>query len=211
MRARQLPLNLSYRPAFGREDFIVSPSNTEAVSWIDNYKKWPMHALVICGEKGSGKTHLASIFAPDQIDAKALGEDFSDLPERIVVENLEGLSDEKALFHLFNRVKEKGGYLLLTASTMPDFKLPDLKTRIGAIPKAFISKPDDELLFGVLSKAFYERQITVGPAVLEYIVTHTERTFGAIQKVIQKADMLSLSKGGKITVPLIKEVLGKGL
>ena len=41
MGAIQLPLDLGHRPALGREDFLVAPSNQGAVAWIDRWPDWP--------------------------------------------------------------------------------------------------------------------------------------------------------------------------
>ena len=98
----QLHLALSYRKAFGREDFVVAPCNQEAVSWIDKWPNWPVPCVLIYGEKGSGKTHLASIFSEYRIDAAELTDDFMPyFQKKIVVENLDCLASEEALFHLF--------------------------------------------------------------------------------------------------------------
>ena len=206
----QLPLALSYRKAFGREDFIVAPCNQEAVSWIDKWPNWPVPAVLIYGEKGSGKTHLASIFSEYKIEAADLTDDFMPyFQKKIVVENLENLASEEALFHLFNFVRDLGGYLLLTAKKVPEFHLTDLKTRIQAVPKASIGLPDEGFIKEVLGRAFAERQIMVEDAVLAFAVTHMPRSFGAIQNLIQTADELSLAAGRKITIPVIKETLVK--
>ena len=206
----QLPLALSYRKAFGREDFIVAPCNQEAVSWIDKWPNWPVPCVLIYGEKGSGKTHLASIFSEYKIDASALTEGFMPyFQKKIVVENLENLASEESLFHLFNFVKDLGGYLLLTSKHIPEFHLTDLRTRIQAVPKAAIGLPDEGFIRNVLAQTFAERQIAVDDAVLSFAVTHMPRSFGTIQNLIQTADALSLAQGRKITIPVIKETLIK--
>ncbi|MBR4315699.1 MAG: DNA replication protein, partial [Alphaproteobacteria bacterium] len=61
---QQLPLLLEHRRLLGREDFLVSPCNVEAVEWIDLYPDWNNNfAVVILGEKSSGKTHLSWLFS----------------------------------------------------------------------------------------------------------------------------------------------------
>lgn len=205
----QLPLSLPYRTAFGREDFLVAPCNVEAVSWIDKYPDWPVHALLICGEAGSGKTHLASIFSDYQLNAADLRDDFF-LPSgisKVVIEGVDCLQDEMVLFHLYNQIQELGDALLMTARETPVFKLPDLRSRLNAVPKAIISSPDDELIYAVLMKAFCEKHVSISPAVLEYAVRHIERSFSAAQAVIEAADALSLSAGRKITVPVMKQAI----
>ena len=54
----QLILDLPYRPAQGREDFLVAACNEAAVAWIERPEDWPNGLLVIHGPGGSGKTHL---------------------------------------------------------------------------------------------------------------------------------------------------------
>lgn len=206
----QLPLALSYRKAFGREDFIVAPCNQEAVSWIDKWPNWPVPCVLIYGEKGSGKTHLASIFSEYKIDAASLTDDFMPyFQKKIVVENVENLASEEALFHLFNFLRDLGGYLLLTAKKVPEFRLTDLKTRIQSVPKAAIGLPDEAFIKEVLTQTFAERQIIVDEGVVAFAVTHMPRSFGAIQNLIQTADALALAQGRKITIPVIKEALIK--
>lgn len=204
----QLPLIFSYRKAFGREDFVVAPCNQEAVSWIDKWPNWPVPAVLIYGESGSGKTHLASIFSEYRLDAKELTDDFMPFfQKKIVVENLENLSSEIALFHLFNFVRDLGGSLLLTARRVPEFALPDLRSRMMAVPKAPIGMPDENFVLAVLAQAFEERHILVDESVLSYAVRHMSRSFRDIRQVIATADALSLAEGRKITVPVMREAI----
>jgi len=204
----QLPLSLSYRKAFGRSDFIVAPCNQEAVSWVDKWPAWPFSAVLIYGEKGAGKTHLASIFSEYHVEAADLTDDFTPyFQKKIVVENLEQLKSEEALFHLFNFIRDLGGSLLLTAEKIPTFHLPDLQSRIQAVPKAAISMPDEQLIFKVLKQAFEIRNILVDDSVLTYAVHRMNRSFRDAQLVIQKADERSLAEGRRITIPVIKEII----
>ena len=59
----QLPLDLGHRPALGRADFLVAPCNAAAIAWLDRWPHWPAPALALYGAAGSGKTHLAHVFA----------------------------------------------------------------------------------------------------------------------------------------------------
>lgn len=205
----QLALGFPSRQAYGRSNFWVAPCNQEAIAWIDKYPDWPMHALLIYGEAGSGKTHLAAIFSEERIEAKDLTEDFMPKSNKIVVENLEELKDEKALFHLFNRMHELKGGLLMTAAKVPTFQLPDLQSRIGMTPKAQIQMPDDETIMSVCAKMFSDKQAIVEPAVFSYIATHAPRSFDAVRKVVNTADELSLAEGRRITIYLVKEAIEK--
>ena len=205
----QLALDFPVRQAYNRSNFWVAPCNQEAIAWIDKYPDWPMHALLIYGEAGSGKTHLAAIFSDYHVEAKDLTEDFLPENKKIVVENLEGLSDEKALFHLFNRIGEMNGGLLMTARHVPEFSLKDLQTRMTMTPKAEIEMPDDETITSICAKMFRDKQAIVDPVVFSYIATHVPRSFSVIQKVVNIADELSLAQGRRITVHLVREAIEK--
>ncbi|MBR4625375.1 MAG: chromosomal replication initiator DnaA [Alphaproteobacteria bacterium] len=205
----QLAFDLTARHACGRSDFWVAPCNQEAIAWIDKYPNWPMHALLIYGEEGSGKSHLASIFSDEHIEAIDLNETIVPKSQKIVVENVDQLKNEEALFHLFNSVQEMGGGLLMTARKLPVFSLPDLQSRISMIPKAEIKMPDDQTIEAVCAKVFEDKQITVDPVVFSYIATHLTRSFASVQRVLNLADAMALEKGRRITVPLMKEAIEK--
>jgi DnaA regulatory inactivator Hda len=215
---RQLVLDLGHRPAFGREDFLVAESNREAVEWIDRWPAWPGHALAIFGPGGCGKSHLAHVFAlraragmTSSADVRldtvaALAEKNSAL----VLEDGEAVADPRALFHLFNAMKERGGFLLFTAREPPArwaVTLPDLKSRLSSIPAVRISPPDDALIETVLVKLFADRQIEVAPDVIAYLLRRIDRSFAAARHVVERADKASLTDKRAITIPLMKQVL----
>ena len=205
----QLPLLLSYRKAFGRDDFIVAKCNEEAVRWIDRDPNWPYFALLICGETGSGKTHLASIFSDYHIDARFLDEDFilPDYAHKVVLENVDKLRDEKALFHLYNMIHDTGRYLLMTATNEPVFKLRDLVTRMNTVPRTMICMPDQDVISMLLIKLFLDKHIHLQPNVLEYTLKRLPMSFSLAQKLVDKADSMSLGQGRAVTIPLMKAAL----
>ena len=211
MTEQQLFFELPFRSAYGREDFLVAPCNFEAIAWIDKFPDWPFHALFIEGPSGCGKTHLGSIFSNCQLQANALPDwQNYQMPEKLVIENIDQLTtkeQEEALFHWFNLIGQKNAYAIFTARSFPQFNLKDLQSRINSIPHVCIQPPDDDLIFALLFKAFSERQITVEPAVLGYIVRHTRRSFSDIQELISKTDQLSLQLKRPITIPLIQKIL----
>ena len=152
--AAQLAFDLGHRPAFGREDFWVAPGNSEAVDWIDRWPAWPGHALALFGPAGCGKTHLAQVFAlragarmldPGDVTTPAVG-DIVAGSKALVLDNGEAVAVPEALFHLFNAVRENGGFLLLTSREPParwPVGLPDLSSRLAAIPAVRLAPPDD--------------------------------------------------------------------
>ena len=217
MSGRQLVLDLGYRAAFGRDDFLVGPGNIEAVGWIDRWPDWSGHALAIFGPPGCGKSHLCHVFA---LRAKAHVVAAPDLrPDTVasladhaalVLEDGEAVADPRALLHLFNALKERGGALLLTSREPParwPFTLPDLTSRLATIPAVRIAPPDDAMMEAVLVKLFADRQIAIEPDVVSYLVRRIDRSFSAARDVVARADAAALVGKRAITVPLLKQVL----
>ena len=60
---RQLTFDLPVRTALGRDDFFVSEANADAVAKIEGWRDWPQGKLALGGPAGSGKTHLAHVWA----------------------------------------------------------------------------------------------------------------------------------------------------
>ncbi len=216
----QLALDLSVRPALGREDFLVAPINAEAVAWIDRWPDWPSPALALVGPPGCGKTHLAHVWrarshaallAADAVAGWAPG-DFPGEKPACIIEHADRVTDEAALFHLYNFVAEGAGTMLLTAETAParwSTRLADLASRLRAAPVAEIAAPDDALIEAVLVKLFADRQLRVAPEVVSFLVARMERSFAAARAIVGALDGAAMQAGRGITVPLARDVLGR--
>jgi len=211
-----LPLPAALR----REDFFVSPANAVALAAVDGWRGWPGGKLMLTGPQGSGKTHLAQLWAAESGAALVAGADLAgaDIPAlsaqgAVAVEDAEAVAGhpeaEAALFHLHNVVVQRG-QLLLTAATPPrdwGLGLPDLASRMQAAPVARLEAPDDALLSAVLIKLFADRQITVLPALIPYLVARMERSLSAARGLVAALDARALAEGRAVTVRLAADVL----
>jgi DnaA regulatory inactivator Hda len=212
----QLTLDLPVRTALERADFLVAPSNKDAVEWLDKWPDWPIHVLVVVGPPKSGKTHLAHVWR-EQADAYWHEQGGLDgcLEQagqgRSVCLDIDGdIEDEEALFHLYNWSKEHGANLLITACEPPkawDVKLPDLRSRLLACNVVAMGAPDDQLLAAVMVKLFSDRQVAISEDVLRYLVSRIERSFESAARVVDQLDQASMAEGRAVTVPLAKQVL----
>ena len=221
-RLEQLPLSLSHPTDFYSDDLVVTKSNKSAYELIERWPDWPMPVAVLVGPDGSGKTHFASVWAdiskaqeiePDQLDQAIT---FIEKGIPVLVEDMDGVDlDEVVFFHLINSVKERRVInpkttLLITARKGPsnwNVKLDDLASRLRSVTLATLEQPDDELLNAVAFKLFSDRQITVDPSVVEFLVSRSERSLFALGKTVDQIDRLALQRKSKITKALVSEAL----
>ncbi len=214
---QQLILNLRSLPSMGRNDYFVSEVNKEAVSWLDSWPNWTTFGFIVCGPLGSGKSHLAQVLKTlshgDIIEAKDISsKNIDQLSEKkcLIIENLESLTSETLLFHIYNMLLEKKNNLMLTSKfnvSQINFELPDLKSRLLSMPQVSIGLPDDRLLKNLLIKQFLDKGILVEMDVIDYLIKRIDRSFEAISKLVAKIDFKSLEKAKKITIPFIKNTI----
>jgi len=217
----QLTLELGQLPpTYSREDFVVASGNREALAWIDRWPDWPAPALALSGPSGCGKTHLGRIWAAranaSVIDGGALeGKSVPDLTAlasasaAIVIEHAER-APERGLFHLYNLMRERGRHLLLISEAPPahwKIALPDLASRLRAAPVAAVAPPDDELLGSIILKQLADRQLHAGPGVVQYLVSHMERSADAARRVVAALDRRALAESREIDRRLAADVL----
>jgi chromosomal replication initiation ATPase DnaA len=217
---KQLTLELPLEPRFGREDFLVSPSNERAYALIERWPDWPDTILLLEGPKGSGKSHLAAIWAAQShgwtVDAFEVGTDR--LPHLVsngalVIEDLHSAGgDEPALFHLLNLARERRAYVLITTAVavgeLP-IRTPDLKSRLRLAPSVSLDPPDDALLRAVLVKLFIDRQLVVDTTVVDFLALRIERSLAAAAETVAALDREALSRGRRITRPMAAELVGR--
>lgn len=209
----QLPLDFSLAPATKRDDLIESPANRTAIKLVDSWPDWPGQVTILAGPVGSGKTHIASIWA-EQANAKtfsavqlekqseqALGD--ANHGCNLVVEDLgNSVISETVLFHLLNSVKQSSGFLLITSRSWPrewDIQLPDLKSRLLAAQLVELQEPDDMLIKEVMAKLFLDRQLKVEPHVIEYCVLRMERSLDSAARLVKAMDEEALARKSVVT------------
>jgi chromosomal replication initiation ATPase DnaA len=216
----QLSFPLPAVPALGREAFIEAPCNQHALRLIDVWPDWPQPRLALCGPPASGKSHLVQIWAGRAQAAIVAARDLTladvaNLPAAVAVEDADRMfgaaEAQEALFHLHNRLAAEGGSLLVTGVLAParwSVALPDLASRLQAMPLAQLASPDDLLLGRVLAKLFEDRQIAPPPPLIPYLLRRMERSFAAARAVVAELDHRALSENRPIGTTLAGEILG---
>jgi chromosomal replication initiation ATPase DnaA len=221
MTPRQLALSLSHVESFAREDFLGGPPNAAGLALVDAWPDWPGRTVVLTGPEGSGKSHLAAIWASAAgarlVSARVL--DVAAIPDALatgalVVEDIVAQQfDEPALFHLLNLAREDNAFVLLTSRTKPAcwrLAVPDLASRVNALPLIGLTPPDDALLRAVLVKLFADRQVTIEENLVAYIGTRIERSVAAARAVVSRLDMEAMRRKRPVTRALAAEVLHSG-
>ncbi len=215
---KQTVINFKLPSSFEEEDFFISPANKEAYEVIDTFWHKSFFAFNIYGKKGSGKTHLANIFAKKYgaliVSAHKINMDnfdtYFDISQILIIEDVEYLTDFEAMFHLYNIYKNEGGYILFTSNqpinqiTTP---IKDLNSRFSALAGVEIKTPDDVLLNALLVKLCYDKGLSISPEIASYILKRTERSFEFIKKLVDELDQISLERKRPVSMLIAKEAI----
>jgi chromosomal replication initiation ATPase DnaA len=215
-RPRQLALALDHAESYAREDFLSGLCNEDALALIDSWPDWPARAIALVGPEGSGKTHLATIWAAAAgarvVSARNLGqvELLSALATgALVIADAAAIGDERTMFHLINLAREEQAFLLFTARTVPSIwpvAIPDVISRLRALPVVALQAPDDATLRGVIVKLATDRQLTLDDSVVRYLATHIERSFAAARSAVIALDKEALRQGRPASRALAAEM-----
>jgi chromosomal replication initiation ATPase DnaA len=218
---RQLALTLPHAESFARDDFLEGPGNKAALALIEAWPDWPNHAVLLVGETGSGKSHLASIWA-ERAGARAIAArtlSIEQVPDALatgalVVEDVDPASlDQQALFHLMNLAREEEADVLMTARTLPAswaLEVKDLASRLRVVPAGKLQAPDDQLLRALIVKFCSDRQLVVDESVVSYLLSRIERSFAGARRAVALLDAEALRRGRPITRALAADVLREG-
>jgi chromosomal replication initiation ATPase DnaA len=209
----QLPLPLAWAESDRAGDFYRGTSNETALAWLERGPAgWGHHASLLIGPPKSGKTHLARMFA------ERFAGTFVTLRRSgaaqgtgvFIIDDLAAGVDEVSLFHLYNRMKEEGGKLLLIANAQPrdwPVSLPDLASRLAATPQVSISAPDDAVLGAVIIKQLKDRGWSVPPDVVSYLLPRVERSFEGVYALVETLNTQATGQKRNLTVALASQVL----
>jgi chromosomal replication initiation ATPase DnaA len=214
---KQLPLPLSTRVALTREDFVPSLASAAALAFIDSWPDWPVMAAALYGPSGSGKSHLAAIWAErsnaQAVSAAELNIATLDPSRPLVVEDVDGsaVGDTRDAA-LFSLLENKRTPLLLTGAGPPPqwpASLPDLASRFSAMLAFGLWAPDDTLQAAIARKLFNDRQLAVPDAVIARMVQSLERSPSAIRDFVDLADAKALAEGRPVNLALVREMLAE--
>jgi chromosomal replication initiation ATPase DnaA len=211
-------LALPHAESLTRDNFMEGPANAAGLSLIESWPDWPNRIMLLVGPEGSGKSHLAAIWA-ERSGARATSAHAltaASVPGALAtgalaVEDLKPAEfDDRAMFHLLNLAREDGAYVLITARLAPaafEIELRDLKSRLRAVPVVSLLPPDDLLFRGLIVKFCADRQLSIDESVVNYLATRIERSYAAARQAVDLLDTEALRLGRPVTRALAAELL----
>jgi chromosomal replication initiation ATPase DnaA len=218
LQPRQLAFALPHAESLTRDNFLEGPANAAGLALIDSWPEWPNRIMLLVGPEGSGKSHLAAIWA-EQAGARsttahaltAAAVPGALATGALVVEDLRSSDfDDRALFHLMNLAREDGAFVLVTAREPPSafqIELRDLRSRLRAIPAVSLLPPDDPLFRALIVKFCADRQLAVDESVVSYLAIRIERSYAAARQAVELLDAEALRLGRPVSRALAAELL----
>lgn len=218
VRPRQLALALPHAESLTRDNFMEGSANAQALALIDAWPDWPNRVMMLVGPEGSGKSHLASIWATEAGARSVAAHTLTPatvpgelVTGALVVDDLnQGSFDERALFHLLNLAREDEAYVLMTGRTLPSafpVELRDLRSRLRAVSAVTLMPPDDQLFRALIVKFCADRQMIVDESIVSYLATRIERSYAAARQAVELLDGEALRQRRPVTRALAAEVL----
>jgi len=228
---RQLPLAIQLRPEADFSAFVAG-SNTEAVAAVTAWADCKGDDfLYMFGASGSGKTHLlqaacrkavhrgrSAVYLP--LDHRGLAPSVLDnleLWDLVALDDIQAVAGrehwEQALFDLYNRLRESGRRLLVSADAPVSgltLRRADLRSRLGWGPGyrlLSLSEGDCERLVRESAK---RRGLDLGRDTIDYIMRRCPREPGKLMRLLDEIDQESLRTQRRPTLWLVRQMLAAG-
>ena len=229
----QLPLGIRLRDDATFANFYPGV-NAAALGYVERMCEtdadWVENLIYLWGHPGIGRSHLlqAACLRMEQFGGRAVylpmdmvamyGPQLLDNLEQcdlVCIDEIDLVAGhptwEEALFHLFNRLRDSGRRLLLSASAPPrevDFKLQDLKSRLTLSLVFQLHPLSDEDKLRALQLRASRRGMQLPEDVGRFILTRGSRSMSDLFELLDKLDRASLQAQRKLTIPFLKETLG---
>ncbi len=234
----QLPLPIHQVEDDTFDNFYAENSLLLLDSLRHNFDDVQQPFFYIWGGKSSGKSHLlkaicnhyllnqrsssyipldkSHYFAPTVLDnAEQL--------DVVCLDNLHAVAGdeewEKAIFDLFNRIREQQGLftqgqktlLVISADCPPHhlaIALPDLRSRLTWGEVYRLNDLNDEQKRTILQRYAYQKGLELSDEVANFLLKRLDRDLHILIEKLVELDHASLQAQRKLTLPFVKEILG---
>ena len=228
-RLTQLPLGLSLRDDAIFDNYFVA-DNRQVIEALNAFIAKQSESFLYCyGDAGVGKTHLlqACCHASSEQQNTLFYLSLSDTTEftpavldgmeaqhLICLDDVDAIAGnalwEEALFHLYNRVRDRGALLLMSAKIAPQqlpCVLPDLQSRLCSALVLPIKNLTDSEKIEALTMRAKLRGFDLPEEVAAYLIRHYPRDMQGLFLVMELLDKASLAAKRKLTIPFVKSVM----
>mgnify|MGYP001031639469 CR=1 FL=1 len=222
--SQQLTLGIRLRDDATFDNYYAD-DNTQVVFNLQSQQE---PYIFLFGEAGTGKTHLLQA-ACHASGKKGLPVVYLPLAEKdLVPAMLDGLENmslialddihhvvgddvwELALFNLYNRVRERGGFMLVSSSVplaSLNIKLADLRSRFSWGPVFQLTALSDKGKQYALQQRAKNRGLELSDDAVKYLLKRSSRDMNSLFLLFEKLDKASMIEKRKLTIPFIKNYL----
>lgn len=222
--ADQLSFNLSDNltsKTYGEHDFVIMDEHQDAYDLLtrffaqDDYGSSILNSLILIGDSSCGKTHLLNIFANkygckiyscDEIANHDISDLFLDV-KFLIIDDVDELSDDNLLFHIYNLALESGVFLLFSLKNINVFQLRDLVSRLRNIVRAEIKNPDVDMVKILLSKGFSQRQLKIDGKIIDFLAANVARKYCEVEEMVKKVEKFCFENKKTISLGDVKKMV----
>ena len=227
--ASQLPLGIRLNDEATFANFLVSSGNRPLFDVLTSTSP-SVQLIYLWGAEGSGRSHLLQALCHRYAESGASAlylpllsrHDFapqilehSHALSVICVDDLDAVATDsvwqEAMFHCFNEAAESNVLFVVTASRAPrdlDLSLADLRSRMQKGLIFQLQAADDGFKKQILQHRANSRGISLSDQVCDYILQRADRSLAGLIAVLERLDSESFQRQRRLTVPLVKDVMG---
>lgn len=225
---QQLPLHVGPADQAAFDNFYAGENGALLHALREIAEVAQRAVLWVWGPPDSGRTHLLQATA-GAADAAGFRAAFVPAAETSVAPDaLDGLGEldvvcvddidhvaghagwERALFVLFEDLRQAGARLVLSARCAPlhaNFDLPDLASRLTSGATFRLQALDDDQKRAALQSRAAWRGLELPDDVAQYLLTRADRSTAALFRLLDRLDTESLVAQKRLTVPFVRGVL----
>jgi len=178
---------------------------------------------LLTGPHGSGRTHLMSALFQHLCDQGQMSayiplSDASDWPlldevsaAYVMVDDIDALAAEPAgemhLFNALNRWRMEKTTVVMSATGLKEFVLPDLCSRLGQATRLTLKTLQDQDFEALVLRLVSDQEMSMPADVAKYLVSRVRRNAGDVTRLVNQLLLKSLSERRAITIPMVRSVL----
>ncbi len=218
---QQMPLALKPPRRLSFDNYIGG----ENQGIIDTLKTGlePGDWYLLIGPHGSGRTHLMSALFQHLIEqnhasayvplSDATGWPLLDEIKApyIVIDDIDSLAADSAgemhLFNALNRWRADRATVVMSATSLTRFALPDLCSRLGQATRLTLKPLQDADFETLAMRLSQDQEIDMPPEVARYLVSRTRRNASDVTRLVNQLLLLALSERRAMTIPMVRSLL----